>query len=411
VSSDRVTSPAFVTVDPRFEQLRRLTEISRALTYTTSLDQVTRLTVERGAQLLDAEAAVLMLPDGEGLLHVRAAHGVDEETVARFRAPLTDELFGRLQGLLGVPDDCFIAVPLVVGGLVTGLVAVATRRTSTDADEWLLSALADQAAVALENARLGGAVRLEMEGRLRSSEGETHAKDRALSTLAHDIRTPLGAIDGYCELLQDEIYGAINDRQRETLGRVRMSGRHLLSLLDNVMEMARINAGVIRVSVEPIRLTVVAREAVQMLIPAANAKLQTLQLSPVADPIVMGDHERIRQILVNLLGNAVKFTPQDGSITVAIAVRSILNTVWGEVSVSDNGPGIPEAEHAAIFEPYYRSAATAVAPGVGLGLAISRALLQQMGGELTLKSELGVGSCFTIRLPACADTKSILARD
>jgi signal transduction histidine kinase len=121
--------------------------------------------------------------------------------------------------------------------------------------------------VALENARLGGEVRLEMEDRLRASEGATSAKDRALSTLAHDIRTPLGAIDGYCELLQDEIYGPINDRQRETLGRVRMSGRHLLSLLDNVMEMARLDAGVVHVAPEPGAARDVAREAVHMLLP------------------------------------------------------------------------------------------------------------------------------------------------
>ena len=92
-----------------------------------------------------------------------------------------------------------------------------------------------------------------MEDRLRASEGATSAKDRALATLAHDIRSPLGAIEGYCELLEDEIYGPINDRQREALGRVRMSGRHLLSLLDNVMDMARLNAGVVRVEAEPVR--------------------------------------------------------------------------------------------------------------------------------------------------------------
>ena len=393
-------SAAFDAADPGFAQLRRLTEISRALTYTTSLEQVTRLTVERGAELLDAQAAVLMLPDAEGLLHVRAAHGIGEARVARFRAPLGDEVIGRLRGLLAVPDDRFVAVPLVVGGAVTGLVAVATREPSTPADESLLSALADQAAVALENARLGGEVRVEMEDRLRASEGATSAKDRALSTLAHDIRTPLGAIDGYCEILEDEIYGPVNDRQRETLGRVRMSGRHLLSLLDNVMDMARINAGVVRVRAEPVRLGDVAREAVQMVIPAAHARLQALRLGSVADVVVTADHDRVRQVLVNLIGNAVKFTPQDGSVTVTTRERVDDGRSWGEVWVTDTGPGIAEAEQAAIFEPYYRSEGTAQAPGVGLGLAISHALVRQMGGELALESEVGIGSSFIVRLPA-----------
>ncbi|MDQ3555873.1 MAG: HAMP domain-containing histidine kinase [Gemmatimonadota bacterium] len=389
----------FVTVDPGFAQLRRLTEISRALTYTTSLEQVTRLTVERGAELLGAAAAVLMLSDAGGLLLVRAAHGINEERVARFRAPLDDDVIGRLQGLLAVPDDCFIAVPLVVGGAVTGLLAVAMRQASTTADESLLAALADQAAVALENARLGGEVRIEMEDRLRASEGETTAKDRALATLAHDIRTPLGAIDGYCAIMQEEIYGPINDRQRETLGRVRMSGRHLLSLLDNVMDMARLNAGVMRMSTEPVHLAEVAREAVHMLIPAADAKLQTLEIGSLADVVVVADQARVRQVLVNLIGNAVKFTPQDGHISITASEHIAAGVPWGEVRIADSGPGIAEVERTAIFEPYYRSEGTAQMPGVGLGLAISHALVQQMGGELQLESEEGVGSSFIVRMP------------
>jgi phosphoserine phosphatase RsbU/P len=392
----------FATVEREFTQLRRLTEISRALTYTTSLEQVMRLTVERGAELLAAPAAVLMLADAEGLLQVRAAHGIPEDRVARFGAPMTDEVIERLQGLLDVADEFLVAVPLVVGGAVTGLVAVALLRPSTAPDESLLSSLADHAAVALENARLGGEVRQAMEERLRASEGATDAKDRALATLAHDIRTPLGAIDGYCAIIEEEIYGSINDRQRETLGRVRMSGRHLLSLLDNVMEMARLNAGVVRMNCEPVDLRVVAREALHILIPAADAKLQALHLGKSQSVVAMGDHARARQVLVNLIGNAVKFTPPDGSITVTVRKRLVAGLVVGEIRVRDTGPGIPEAERAAIFEPYYRSEGTATAPGVGLGLAISHGLVQQMGGELEVESEPGAGSTFVLRLPLSA---------
>lgn len=392
-------SATFATVEPDFAQLRRLTEISRALTYTTSLDQVRRLTVERGADLLDASAAVLMLEDADGLLQVRATHGVTEERVTRFQAPLDEEVIGRIQGLLDVPDDRFIAVPLIVGGAVTGLLAVATRRPSAGADESLLSALADQAAVALENARLVGEVRQQVEER-QITQGATTAKDRALSTLAHDIRAPISAIEAYSALVQDEIYGPINDRQREALGRVRMSGRHLLSLLDNVMEMARLNAGVLRVESEPVNLVDVARDAVQMLIPQSDAKLQTLQLGRPATVVVMADHARVRQVLVNLIGNAVKFTAEGGSINVDTATKVVDDVAWGEIRVTDTGPGIADAEKTAIFEPYYRSEGTAQVPGVGLGLAISHALVQQMGGRLEVESEVGVGSSFIIRFPS-----------
>jgi sigma-B regulation protein RsbU (phosphoserine phosphatase) len=392
-------SPGPGTRSPETEQLRRLAEIGRALTYTTSLEQVAQITVQRGAELLDAAAALLMMADTDGMLHVRAAHGIDEARLARFRAPNTDEVTSRLRGLLAVPDDSFIAVPLVVGGSVTGLVAVSLRDRGTAADEWLLSALADQAAVALESARLGGEVRLDMEDRLRASEGATSAKDRALSTLAHDIRTPLGAIDGYCQIILDGLYGSVNDKQREALTRVQMSGHHLLSLLDNVLDMARLNAGVIGVASEPVALAQVTREAIHMVTPTSEAKLQTLRFVESGDVVVSGDVARVRQVIVNLLGNAVKFTPQGGSITVVSSTRVKDGVTWGETRISDTGPGIAAADLSAIFEPYYRSEKTAALPGVGLGLAISHSLVTQMGGELIAESEPGMGSTFVLRLP------------
>jgi signal transduction histidine kinase len=390
-----ISGRAPIAMDPRAEQLRTLLDINRAFTYTTSLDEVGRLTVESAARLLDAGSAVLMLRDSDEQLQVRATHGIAEERIARFRAPLEDEVIGRLQGMLEVPDEWFIAVPLVVGGAVTGLVAVACSHATSELDEWLLSALADQAAVALENARLSGEVRLEMEGRLRASEGATSAKDRALATLAHDIRSPLGAIEGYCTIMEDGLYGAITDKQREGLGRIRMSGRHLLSLLDNVMDMARLSAGAISVCVETVSLREVAQEAVDMLTPASYAKQQRLRLLPGANVMVSADAARLRQVLVNLVGNALKFTPAKGVITLATAQHP----ERGEIRVTDTGPGIVEADRAAIFEPYYRSAGTSSLPGVGLGLAISQALLAQMGGTLDVESEIGVGSTFRMRFP------------
>lgn len=398
LSSD-AGAPIFVPLDGGPEQLRRLTEISRALTYTTSLDEVTRLTVQRGAQLLDASAAVLMLSQEDGLLRVRAAWGVESSRVAEFSAQLSEDLVERLQALFAVGPECCLAVPLVVRGEVTGIVAVAKRTATTDADEWLLSALADHTAVAVENARLGGEVRLEMEQRLLASEDASDARDRALSTLAHDIRTPLGAIEGYCGILEAEIHGPINDRQRETLGRVRMSGRHLLSLLDNVMDMARIGAGVLRLEVESVRLVDGARDAIQMLIPAAEAKLQKVELDVVDDAVARADPARLRQVLVNLIGNAVKFTPPEGSISVHVSNAADDDVQHSEIRVTDTGPGVPAAEHAAIFAPYYRSATAASSPGVGLGLAISHALVEQMGGSLRLESEAGDGCTFIVRLP------------
>jgi signal transduction histidine kinase len=382
--------------DPGLEQLRQLTEIGRALTYTTSVEQVAQLTVERGARLLDAEAAVLMLADTDGLLRVRAAQGVSEEHLGRFGFAQPDETIERLQGMLDAPDGGVLAVPLVAGGAVTGLLAVALPEPADAAEEWLLSALADQVAVALENARLASEVHVEMDRRLRASEGATGAKDRALATLAHDIRSPIGAIDGYCSNLEDELYGPVTDAQRKAMGRVRMAGRHLLSLLENVMDMVRLDAGAVTVAAVPVRLREVAREAVDLLAPAAAARLQTLVLADGPDVVAIGDQARIRQVLVNLIGNAVKFTPEGGSVAVSVSARENDGVAWGEVRVADTGPGIPEAERAAVFEPYYRSADTARAPGVGLGLAISYALIARMGGDISVESQVGVGSTFIL---------------
>jgi signal transduction histidine kinase len=252
--------------------------------------------------------------------------------------------------------------------------------------------------VALENARLGGEFRLEMEGRLRASEGATSAKDRALATLAHDIRSPLGAIEGYCEVLEEGLYGAMTEKQLHGIGRIRMSGRHLLSLLENVMDMARLSAGAMSVDVQPLQLLQIARDSVDMLLPASFVKRQRLELEAATDVRVIADGARIRQVLVNLIGNAVKFTPMDGTITVWLGHASD-EAAFAELRVTDTGPGIPEADRAAIFEAYFRSAGTAGAAGVGLGLAISQALVEQMGGTLGVDSEVGKGSSFILRLP------------
>lgn len=397
-----MTLSALVTSGDSLEQFRKLSDISRAFTYTTTVDEVARLTVDRGADLVGAATAVVMVNDADGLLQVRAAHGVADDSVTRFRAPLNDEVIGRLRGLLGVGDENFIAVPLVVGGSVSGLLAVGFAHPPAESDEWLLSALADQAAVSLENARLGGEVRLEMEGRLQASEGATSAKDRALATLAHDIRSPLGAINGYCEIIADGLYGPVNDRQRDALGRVRMSAAHLLSLLDNVMDMARLSAGVAGVRDEAVDLSVVSREAVDIMTPAGYAKRQTLNLACAGALVVRADSSRLRQVLVNLLGNAVKFTPEKGVITVSTRRAPGHEGDRVEVRVSDSGPGIAESEQAAVFEAYYRSAGTAAAPGIGLGLAISHALVSRMGGDLRVESTPGAGATFIISLPATA---------
>jgi signal transduction histidine kinase len=402
-----LTPPA----DHRFEQLRKLTEISRALTYTTALDEVLRLATERAAELMDAESALLMLTDADGFLRVRATRGVDAEALERFREPLDETLIRRLQGLLGVlVPQCFLGVPLVAHGAVTGLLAVVRPEGApcTEEEEWLLSAVADQVAVAVENARLEEEMDREREGRAKAvaKAGEADgARDRALATLSHDLRSPLNAIDSYAELIEMEILGPVSDRQREALGRIRMSGRHLLAVLENVLEMQRINAGVIGVRTAAVAVATVIEEAVLMVGPSAVAKDQSLVVEATPEMILEADPDRLRQVLVNLIGNAVKYTRAGGSIRVASSLREIDGGRWGAIAVTDTGPGIPADKLQTVFRPYYRIPATddSAQEGTGLGLAISRELVRRMGGEIQVESELGRGCTFIVQLPAALE--------
>lgn len=392
--------------DRRFEQLRMLTEISRALTYVTGSQEVLTLATARAAALLEAESAILMLTDEEGILRIRATVGVDHESLEHSFDRLDESLIQRLTSALGAPvQESFLGVPMVVHGAVTGLLAVVRRNGSsiTEEEEWLLSAVADQVAVAMENARLQEELRQQRESRATGGAADEAdgVKDRALATLSHDLRSPLNAIDSYAELIEMEIMGPVTDRQREAIGRIRMSGRHLLAVLENVLEMARINAGVIRVHAGTVAARRVVEEAVLLVRPSAIAKGQVLTVEPIADLVLQADPDRLRQVLVNVLGNAVKYTQPTGSIRIGAALRESEAGQLAAISVTDTGPGIPPDQIQAVFRPYYRisSDASTAPEGTGLGLAISRELIRRMGGEIEVTSEVGQGSTFTVVLP------------
>lgn len=397
--------PPALPREQRFERLRTLTEVSRALTYTTSIDQVLHLAVERAAELMGADKALIMLSDPDGLLEVRAAHGVTVERLGEFREPLNESLIRRLQGLLDYPsEDCFLSVPLVAQGQVTGLLAAVRPpgAACTDDDEWLLSALADQAAVALENARLTEAVRDERDERTRMVE----AQGKAHATLGHELRSPLTAIQSYSSLLLEEVFGPLGDRQRESIARIQMSGRHLLAIIENVLDAARINARTLTVDSIDVPVVQVLAEAVQMLHPIAIEKHQQLRTDATEPLIVRADPDRLRQVLINLIGNAIKYTPERGVIRVAVAAAGRRGARCAAVTVADTGRGMSPDVVARIFEPYNRGGVSPYEPGLGLGLFISRELVRKMGGEIEVQSEAGAGSTFTVFLPLAASPAS-----
>ena len=407
----------------REERAHRLTEVSRAFTYASSLKDILHLATDQAAEMLGAEKAILMLTDENGLLRVRAAYGVSEDVVDRFRESFDESLITRLTGLLGADSpQGFIGVPLVVGGNVTGLLAVVRpERLDGDSagdedDEWLLSALADQTAAPVENAHLSEeldrarllaensrlyeserAARKEAELARAEAENANRAKSEFLANMSHELRTPLNAIAGYVELLDMEIRGPITPAQREDLSRIKASQRILLRLVNDVLNFAKLESGHVTVIVKNIDIANVLGELEPLVLPQLMSKGLTFDTDSCSDGLhALADPEKLEQILLNLLSNAIKFTPAKGAIH--LTCDSDDTSVW--IRVRDTGRGIPFEKQDRIFEPFVRVDEGFNRPteGTGLGLAISRNLARAMGGELAVKSAPGNGSTFTLTL-------------
>jgi PAS domain S-box-containing protein len=232
------------------------------------------------------------------------------------------------------------------------------------------------------------------------AERANRAKAEFLATMSHELRTPLNAIDGYAELLELEVRGPLAPAQREDIGRIRRSQKHLLGLINAVLNYARIEAGRVELRIADLQASLLLEAVEPLILPQVARKALRFERPPV-DPALFlrGDQEKVLQILLNLLSNAVKFTPGGGRVTMT-AVAGPDGTA--RLTVADTGVGIPAEKLAAVFDPFVQvdSQLTREHHGVGLGLAISRDLARGMGGDLEARSELGRGSAFTLVLPA-----------
>ena len=227
-------------------------------------------------------------------------------------------------------------------------------------------------------------------------ERSSKFKDQFLSTMSHELRTPLNAVLGFSDLLGEDRYGSLNEKQRRYVNHISTGGKHLLRLINDILDLSRIEAGRLQLTIETVRVDTSLSEACDTLQPLASKKNHQLIKHPAPGLSVRADGTRLKQILMNLIGNAVKFTPEGG--TIELAAKKIDDHV--RLEVRDSGPGIPPDEQKRIFEAFYRLTQNArAAEGSGLGLAITQRLVELHGGNLGLESEPGKGSCFFFTLP------------
>jgi signal transduction histidine kinase len=245
-------------------------------------------------------------------------------------------------------------------------------------------ALQRRAVVATEHARL----RAEAERARDAAEAANRAKSEFLAAMSHELRTPLNAIAGYTDILQLGIHGPLNDQQRSDLSRIQRSQKHLLGLINDVLNFAKLEAGKVRIMPRPVSSEALMTTVETMIMPQLQSRgLRFTREQSDGDITVRCDPDKAEQVLLNLLSNAVKFTPPNGTIELkSCAVDGV-----ARISVRDSGVGIPQDKLETIFEPFVQVERNLTSPaeGAGLGLAISRDLARAMGGDLRVESAVG----------------------
>ena len=290
----------------------------------------------------------------------------------------------------------FLVVPMIARGVTVGVLAGDNKpsgRPILAPTVDLLQTFASHAAVAVANARLFQAI----EDKSRQLEAANRAKSQFLANMSHELRTPMNAILGYTELILDDAYGEVPEKIRGVLDRVDKSGRHLLGLINDVLDLSKIEAGQLSLSLSDYSMKDVVQSvflAVEAL--AAEKQIELQFTLPPELPTGRGDERRLTQVLLNLVGNAIKFT-EAGRLSVGVALDGHAFTV----SVADTGPGIAPEDQQKIFEEFHQvdSSSTRKKGGPGLGLAIARRIIEMHGGRLWVESAPGAGSTFTFRVP------------
>lgn len=411
---------AMVAAEESERRAERLQEATEAFTGALELKDVATLIVDQSMQALGAQSGALAAYDEQaGLLRILASRNIAAlqpgrevsvndsvpiAVAARERRPIVIGSIAEIQKTYPMLADLSLGegaksgavYPLRLGQAVVGVIMVRFDREHelSAGDRSFMNAMSRIATETFERARS-----FEGERQARwAAESANRAKAAFLASMSHELRTPLQAALGFAQLVRSGVYGPVNENQAEVLGRVERSQTHLARLIDDILDFARLEAGRVRVQSEVVSLNEVFGDLAPLVEPqAAKKKIELSILPPPDDLQVKADRQRLQQVLVNLVGNAIKFTPENGMIRVG----ALPETNHVAIQIRDTGIGIPEDRLQAIFEPFVQveDALTRTASGTGLGLAISRDLARAMGGDLTVESELGKGSTFEVKVP------------
>jgi GAF domain-containing protein len=390
---------------------------------TFDLKSVLNTLVESAARLCVADITAIAR-EKDGHYHVVAAYGFPPGLQDYYETMPMDQgrgsLFGRILlerkpvqivDALADPEYALhelqkragfrtmLGVPLQRNGVPIGLLSV--NRTSvrpfTDKQIELVTAFADQAAIAIENVRLFD----EIQDKSRQLEEASQHKSQFLANMSHELRTPLNAILGYTELMADGAYGEPSDKMLGILKRLEANGKHLLGLINDVLDLSKIEAGQLVLELSDYCIQDIAQTVRSTLEPLAADKKLGFKVEVARQlPPGRGDGRRLTQVLINLVGNAIKFTDAG-----EVAIKAEVNNGAFYVSVQDTGPGISSADQSRLFQEFQQAdnAITRKKGGTGLGLAISKRIIEMHGGRIWVESQPGQGSTFTFTLPVIVE--------
>ena len=403
------------------QELKALSQVSQAVNSSLDLNTVLQAILAHACEMSETgSGAIYVLDEDSDRLMLAAGHNMTEEHLITVRQhpirrgePVVGECLetGEAIQLADVTADqrpyplfdilqragfsALLAVPLLHQGRAIGALLVRRRRPGHFAPKIvsLLQAFASQSSLAIYNARLFH----EIEQKGRQLAIASQHKSQFLANMSHELRTPLNAILGYTELMHDGLYGEMSPKIMEVLDRVQKNGRHLLGLINDVLDLSKIEAGQLSLGMEEYSLADVIRTVVSATESLAATKNLPLKVS-VGEPMPIGrgDERRIAQVLLNLVGNAIKFTDA-GEVSIT---ANVVDDAFA-VAVTDTGPGIAVEEQARIFEEFHQvdSSNTKKKGGTGLGLAIAKRIVELHGGRIAVQSQLGRGSTFRFVLP------------